>query len=508
MKTTLQRILCLLAALLLPLCACAEPLRWLDPLIQINEGSQLHAQGTASIHMDPKAWESLMDYSVNMTEPITLDGYTDEEAAAYQKQLEASIQSSLQLMDNYIGALSALLNETTITIKTSRNHTENVILVGNAPLMTFTLHQDDQGNPLLLSDLFPSYALALSQDEAKKASGDSSPLSPEEVIGKILAAAPRFADFHILNALTQANRMELEALLEKGHAVKEGDTIRYTGTDQELEELISQFDLPYDPLYLEFQEKFPQLVQALSGGEATENEEEEPANALIYEVTGDTFYEQLRSEPYEITSSDTHLSIENSSVLQTHETKTVEDLIEIRYSPRFMEYVFSQGGVVQQKAYVDASEENAIRLDILAHLPQGDMTIAIIWTRHEEGMNISYLQEQPDLPSLRLQFSFSNDLLSQISLEMGMKMEEEWLSLISLSFQGEALAQAPQMLSLTDQKIIVPDPFYGTYEDEGYKAELRKVAVPKLNMWALTRLPKDARPLLTPLLSIISTLGQ
>ena len=66
----------------------------------------------------------------------------------------------------------------------------------------------------------------------------------------------------------------------------------------------------------------------------------------------------------------------------------------------------------------------------------------------------------------------------------------------------------PPVLPSAEEKIRISPTALGEYTDAGYQAELRQVAVPRLNRLTLTKLPPEARPLLSPLLAIIGNLGQ
>lgn len=525
MKKNLKSILALLLCLILfSASALAEPLPWLQPWINEGTGTAKGSRIRMQLSLQPDAWGLLLDpYFDSMISPITFDGLEEEQAAYFMEMIEASIESEKKLAKSYLSAIAALAKDAEVELLHTAGALQLSLSIQNEKLFTIAERLTEEDEILQVSDLHPSYALLYSAPEASEE--ESAADTADELLlfmEKALSRMPEFLHYHWLQEQLDANLMELDALLEKGYAVQEGDIIRYTGTIGEVEVLAEEMNLVYNPLYEEFTAGMEEFLSLLFGSEETETEEEteKAPEQFIYERIGNATREQLLGETYTYTVTTENQS--GGSTLLSQSTATWQEKTEIFLQPDHMTFEQISGPEDRTVLTVDASDENQIlaQLDMYS-TEQLHVTANLELKRTEEGQNIAFSTALPmtvfsaagevsfsSLPVLRAEIALKNDPLKDTVITLSVQSEDQLHPLFSLSLQGEGLEEAPEILSADGKTIILPDSKTGAFDDEGYLNELRTVTAPRLNLWVLTKLPMEARPLLSPLLSFISQLGQ
>ena len=525
MKKILKSILALLLCLILfSASALAEPLPWLKPWMP--EAEEAAAKGTRirmQFSLQPEAWCLLLDpYFDTSISPITIDGMDEEQAAYFMEMIKATIESEKKMMKSYLAAVAALAKDAEIELLHAAGALQLSLSIQDDKLFTIAELLTENDEILQVSDLHPSYALLYTAPEASEEEAPAD--SADELLlfmEKALSRMPEFLHYHWLQEQLNANLMELDALLEKGYAVQEGDIIRYTGTLDEVEALAEEMNLVYDPLYEEFTAGMEEFLSLLFGSEESETEEEteEAPEQFIYERIGNSTREQLLGETYTYTVTTENQS--GGSTLLSQSTATWQEKTEIFIQPDHMTFEQVSGPEDRTVLTVDASENQILAQLDMYSTEQLHVTANLELKRTEEGQNIAFSMALPmtvfsadgdvsfaSLPVIRAEMNLKNDPLKDTLITLSVQGEDQFLPLFSLSLQGEAMEEAPEILSADGKTTILPNSKTGAFDDEGYLKELRTVTAPRLNLWVLTKLPMEARPLLSPLLSLISQLGQ
>ena len=422
MKRYFLCFLCLMLALLPPFgCAAAEPARWLDPWIAATGNSPRSMRGICSFEIDSAALDDLLTplFDAAASPTGTMLDTTEEEAAALQEQTLRAVALVRQMFDTYLGAAAALANQTTIQIEGAGQDCRYTFFLGQEKVMEFTLLRPAEGPTLLLSDLYPSYALELTEEIPDLPAGSSDMLlladsaalpeaaeEGEAVLEMLAAALPDYADYHFLAGMVDAARLELEALAEQGLAAAEGDTLRYSGTLEALEKALEEMELPYDPLYR-------RMINALNAQEADGEEaqaaasEEELPRTLVYEITGDEVLEEtVRVHSY--TAYDEEIDPETGSVSRIARPAQWEEKSTLRYSPNRLTLEENQGPDSRIALRLDASQADAIDCLITIVEKGTENQLALGLSRTEEGQALDCSWHGADGGSLVLPLNDSD----------------------------------------------------------------------------------------------------
>lgn len=541
MKHSFFRFLAFLMMLCIPFSAMAEPLRWLDPWIDLAQEQDGTRSGKISFSISTDGLMPIMEasYATVLTD-MKFEGMTEEETDAYLASANAMLHSQMNAARTNLAAFSALSDALSIEYTLSGSTAQFTVFLGQDAAGTFALIKDAEGETYLVSDLAPSYALKLNQKAAQRMLSVTDllyflPILPyqqsegsedqADALGDLISLLPALADLNLLSASIERSRRELETLAENGLADCEGNNIFYTGDYaacvSALEELMIPSPAPYDDLI--------RLMHILSADAEEEDEEnadaglpffcgqqtEETGNADIpfsytYAIQGDYVTKSMtRTLEYTdhqdtkdpVTGSTTRVSIPTSweNIHRTTITPTSAE-IHSTFSP-----------VSSETILVDAADPHQIRIQLTNITEDATETLIFLANRHEDGQDVSLRldtqSEYAPMPSIQLTGQWKNDILSHLSISFDTLVNDEWRHSFMLSSESAYIPSAGQLLTTEGREMIAPNR-YGVYEDQGYQKELQQIGKSRLNLLVLTKLPKEARPLLTPLLAIITAMGQ
>ena len=538
MKNLLKKWFCLaLTLFLLTGSALAEPQRWLDPFIAAERRDASAWRSTLSVELDADTIISILSPlldSVASPDRVML-GITEEEAEKFERQLRQSLENAKQQLTTNLSAFAALAKETALTVEAdAQSNIRFSILLSGEPVLQFTQINQD-GRVLLLSDLYPSYAL----DQTPDPSDDDA----EEIIAwKILAlleALPDYADFDFLSQLTDLSRQELNALADAKLAVRGEDGISYQGTAEECKDCLERTNLVYDPLLVRLQNFIQDILDEMRDEmewetEDSEEEEDEPEApvSMRYEISGSEVIREYTS-PREYTVYDETKDPDTGAVTRTSRPDTWEkrQLLHLTPTSLSLEEVFDPQAFVSLNIHADKADEITAEIVFSVTDPDGvyEPRMDFQWIRTEEGqeMNLvlrgigrAYLPtaglsrqsaEAPEdaaelIPPLKMSCAYPNDL-RRMDMAFSVQSGEAWKTAFAAHVTVEDQVDFPEFPGAEGRTVLFPNRF-GSYTDAGYQNELRTVAVPYLNRLVLTKLPRDARPLMTTLLVLVSQLGQ
>ena len=538
MKRLLIRLLCLSLCLMLPLPALAAPEKWLAPWVIVSQDQGPKA-AQLTFEMDAQALRTLVQPFADAALQDLENGLqrSSKGDPKLQEMQERAVRQQQQTLDGflntYLPATAALLKEITILETGDANALSYEILLSGQHAMTFSLIRQADGTFLTTSDLYPSYTLQspTPNEESRKAL---------ETVRHIQSALPDYLDYNILAEEVNAARLELNALQVLGKAQRVEDGIQYAGTEAEFDQLIAEMDLRYHPL----REKLLQGISLLGSTaeavrqkamgryaegiahaddlEATPRDAEAPApetnfpSEFIYEIHGETVTEK-RTRILEYTAYE-DVAAGDTGVLRTKKTLSWEPVQLLRYSPTafYWEESASPEGDSLMRLEVNAEEPDEITAVFC--LSQDGMALQcdlrLVRTEGGQGLSLTIGDQQGGglrlpgdnttitLPKMLLRLVYDNSR-TVTSLLLSVQKDGVWTTA-----PGFHSAMTPTNFALpTAQGLTVIAPnSWGAYTDAGYRKEMQTVAVPYLNRLVLTRLPKDARPLLTPLLALISNL--
>ena len=137
----------------------------------------------------------------------------------------------------------------------------------------------------------------------------------------------------------------------------------------------------------------------------------------------------------------------------------------------------------------------------------GELVSGSLTQTVKEGESAEAPEDAAELiPPLKLSCAYPNDL-RRMDMAFSVQSGEAWKTAFAAHVTVEDQADLPEFPGAEGRTVLSPNRF-GSYTDAGYQNELRTVAVPYLNRLVLTKLPRDARPLMTTLLVLVSQLGQ
>ena len=514
MKTFWKKTLAVLCALLLlssP--ATAESYRWLDPVIDVLQGDFQSVRGEISVDIDAEAirdflsplWDSLA-FVQN-----TRLGMTEEEAEKMDAEIRQRIENVQRTVTAYASAIGALLNETTLHYA-SGDHLEklDVLLSGEVILSFSFLQRPEENRVITFSDLFPSYGLEREfTDDA-----DESALQFQ----RILSMLPEYADFNFLEEFFQASCQELDALKELGLAVQEGESLVYTEEKSAAMDRLSSLDIPYNPLYTQFLEMMRGDSSADDQTAEREDSEEIPFLLTMRRVGDEITEEALRTLEYK--AYDEIKDPETGAVTRSSRDETWQEGRVFRYSPAFWEMTQYLSPSSSYRLIVRGEEEDTIsgavilcvdgeesRTDLTLRRTESGLVFTAVSSGNKNVLDQLYVPGDVPiaLPPLQLTAS-ANRSMTDFALELSVLEQEEWRPMATLHAAAEYLSSALEAPELENYTLLKPNR-WGEYTDADYQQELQTVARPYLNRLVLTRLPLAARPLLTPLLTLVSLLG-
>ena len=567
MKKFAVKLLCLAAALMLPLSsALAEPLPWLRPFIDRMAGQNPYGRTEMTIHVDGQAAQALADALADRMEK-SYAVFLDSDGFA---RVRARLDQQRRTWKTYASAIGALLEETKIIVSSGEGSAVYDVRIGEGHWFTLGLSMNEAGRPCLVSDLFPSFALEL--DSVQQDFGRFSislDVDPGEEgkekallagIQDVLSALPEYEDFHLLNETLSAYRRGLDALAETGAARREGDAVIYeivedwmrekTGKDDLLDAMLSGGTVEMDPRLAriirltsrETEEEEPKATAAPAPTEAPKAavpEAEDPGaekdplqkqadalKALIgrlgegerqrasyirrYTLRGDEItFEAFVGKP------ETPFA-ETAALLRGILDQSEDGMVSFwRVTPTAVEYFQDQGLWMDRHFTLDAGSRDEIRLCYW----EGDekekaQSVDAVISRTEEGQRVEIAVSIPDSGLLD-----ENDQPLVIGLTMAYDNAfSRFQGTLSTSLTGSLAevvstnAYGAEPFGETDVSRLTVIPLNPPAGAAGKTAavwdELRSVGVPRLNRLVLTSLPAGAQPLMTPLLGLVGQLAQ
>jgi len=540
MHCRLQRIIIFILCIAIPFSALAEPARWLDPWIHLTGEANNPRTGVITFSISPDGYlpvleaeyESMISYQKYL-------GKNDEEVEAYYNSMAAMIQGELISAHNTLSAMNALFKELSVRYVLAKDCAQFTLIFQKEPVMTFAVTETEQGQQLLTSDLFPSYALNMNQQAFNRMTGmypygvhpdallrmtgiypdtvyDDTDVLSASATDQFFLLLPQLSQVDFTQLLIEASRTELEALAAHGYAEKTDSTITYTGSEDDKEKLLDQMDLSYNPVYIQLKEWMGLLENDNSSAPSSDALfqylDEEEDSLLIqdkpythtHSISGDTVtqrdartLEYIRYEDF----------TDPITGLTTRENRpsTWENFYQVTISPSVIDYSACIAAEDLQTLSLNALEPDKIKIDYSQSNPNHSQSMAMVLSRNDSGQYLEWEISAHETPTIRILGSWANDILSDIHFSVESKTSDKWLPLLDISMKQDDAAASP-ILSPNERTVIVPDR-YGKFSDSGYQKELQ-AAKSSLSVLVLSKLPKDAYPLLTSLLAFISQMGQ
>lgn len=533
LKRILICVLCLSLGLLSPLSSLAEPLPWLEPWINLTQQKESPVQGEITLSLSPESWVFILDlaFSTAMVDQ-TFQGMQEEDVELIMAQINGMISAELDAVQTMMGALSALLKEMSVSYIATNDSIHFFLIFNNQPILTYALTQDADGRVLLLSDLHPSYALALDQKAVERILRkwniytdinffpEDTEAQPNMHSAQILA---KLNDFNLLEELIEMGRMELEALADHGHALRQQDEIIYTGQQEEKAALLEEMDLPYSPyiswlndyLLQQQEDVEDESEDEFTYGLIIESIETETDAALeqeipfvhTYSISGDTL-RHINARMIDYTYFDEITDEATGITTRKTVTSQWENGEHITITPTSIDIASQARPDTLSSVTLDISNPHQLLMRYTLQQQELERDGLFTLSRTDEGQRLE-MTITPNDPqtSLRILGSWNNDVLANLHLSLDLEVtENQWEPLFALSVK-HAEYDLPALLSPEGLTVITPNR-NGAFDDPGYLQELNTAAKPNLNLLVLTQLPQEARPLLTTLLGAISSLGQ
>ena len=520
MHRRLHRITIFILCIIFPLSALTEPSNWLDPLIRMNSQDQMRT-GTITFSISPEGQLPVLEREYNsiFSSHKYLDT-TDEEVAAYYDTMTAWIQRELISARNTLSAMNALFNELSIRYVIASNSTQFTLILRQEPVMTFALTETDEGKQLLTSDLFPSYALEMSPAAFDRMSGtyyyvsDDTDAFPDTAADQLLQLLPQLSQVDFTQLLIQASRAELETLAAQGHAENLNGVITYTGTEEEKKQLLSQAEVTYDPIYLQlkalaeqFENDSPTAPESDDLFQLFEEEEDDLLDepyVHTHSISGDTVTKR-NARILDYVEYRDYADFATGFITRESHESTWENYYQLTVSPSVIDYSACTAVDDLQTLSLNASEPDKIKINYTQENPSYSQSMAMVLSRDENGQSLDWEIAAHEPPEIYIRASWANDILSDIQFNIESRVSDERLPILTFAMKQDDTV-IPTLLSPDSLTVITSDR-YGKFTDIGYQKELQ-AAKSALSILVMTKLPREAYPLSTPLLAAISQMGQ
>lgn len=494
MKKTGLLMLCLILTLSAS-AALAEPLPWLRPWIDCARRID-----------EPKAREIT----------CTMD------ADAVQAFLERAVPED-EMPAPYVSAVSALLSRLRLRVATAGRASRAQLLLGDDPVMDFTVRILDDGRTVWSSDLIPGFAL------------DVSPLqkiTPEQ----IAAAAGQLAayeDYPFFQAGLDAVGMALETLADQGLADRYGDTLYYQGSPAPVLDLLTNGSLSPEQRTLELL----QWIQSLAGPDFLAPDADFDAhNTFSITYSGASMGIMIvpcAVEETEIPDDDAdadtpYVPDQYTTLYWDQEHAVLENRVSFGVAADGDGRAFGSQ-VLTIFALWDEGDALSFTGEGISDMTFGPVTtnertsLSLLLQRNDEGQTLTahllrtHQEEQdgPDEIALPLLFSTQPNFSIQATLALPYDFSSPVLTVCE--FDEEENAPLPPMITLSAAEMPPAEPgdipvlgdcrlltLEEAAKDEAFQDTLRTVTLPALQNIVLHRLPPEALPLLPILLMLLS----
>lgn len=552
------RMLCLLLCLLLPVSALAEPLPWLEPIL--NSRLEEEKEGSMAITAAAdgagvmRLIDFYMDYMEMQIQYLYGDmGWGDEETRdEVLRAFRTGYENTRKLASGYVPAACALAEHAELTAVYAGNEIHYELRVDGKPWFGFCLISQDDGLMYLTSeDLFPSYAVKIDVRQMYEEMGlrtePGGSLAYRDQANAIAASVlnGEYNDFNLLESVLDAAGKGLGLLEQEGLARREDGTLvyEYAGSSKggrrvkasRMEEMLKEQTVDMDP-------RLGQLLSAVFARQAENQESETEENggsdihqlvdrvegllaqatqrstySVRYALTGDELtVTGLRTEETGISLPE---SKENNAVGQwlqrfAGRDSRQESTLACKLTPASVELAMEENGVSSQLSL--SAEENEIQAHYQAvYADEGtQVRAALLLTRDENGQQWEIAAAQPMYSYRTVNGETAVDYMDdpmEIRLGIGLDNRGENMEMaLFTSMSGEnALMTLFRKTGPGMDTPFEPVDLSALKESEnesGFWKEIRTVAAPRLNRLILTGLPADARALMTPLLGAVTTL--